>query len=405
MKQNRFRLLFLCNLFVFTVGNGLLPLLPVYVRQLGATATEAGLYLALAYLALAAGTILAGLLVSRFGARRLFLASAAVSAVAPWLTAAATLPWQVGLLTAMTWFAGGIQAVLIHIQVGHHADQTSRGKTFSLMFLAVPLGALVGGLTIGRLVDWQGFPAMFRVLGVVYASLFPIMGYFALQEDTPAQASPTTTAAEKRPVHLGQAFKLLLLISFLFNVTIFIARLSTSLEMQTLRFSAGAVSSTMAAGGLVSIPFIFWFGSLSDRLGRRRFLAFNYVLGIAGVLLLISATQLWHFWLVSIFLSVSNYASASVSSALATDLLLKEAFNKGLSFLNASSWIAAVVGFSGAGFLMDTLGGTPLYFIAAALSLLALVLLPLLQGRTMGLPQVNLNTQALPRKQPNLPEV
>ncbi len=58
MNINRKQLaaLFICSLVPWVVGNGLLPLLPVYAVKLGADSTVAGLYLAFSYLAIALGS-------------------------------------------------------------------------------------------------------------------------------------------------------------------------------------------------------------------------------------------------------------------------------------------------------------------------------------------------------------
>jgi len=62
--------LFLCNLIVWTMGNGLVPLLPVYASQLGADQAVAGYYMAFSFLALAAGTLAGGWLSDRLQRRK-----------------------------------------------------------------------------------------------------------------------------------------------------------------------------------------------------------------------------------------------------------------------------------------------------------------------------------------------
>ena len=65
MPKQQLLTLFFGNLVVWTVGNGLLPLLPIYGVRLGATPAQIGLYLAAIYFAMAVGTIAAGRLARR----------------------------------------------------------------------------------------------------------------------------------------------------------------------------------------------------------------------------------------------------------------------------------------------------------------------------------------------------
>jgi hypothetical protein len=60
MRKGQILSLFLCYLVPYTVGNGLIPLLPIYARQLGADSAVAGYYLAISYTAIAAGNLSAG---------------------------------------------------------------------------------------------------------------------------------------------------------------------------------------------------------------------------------------------------------------------------------------------------------------------------------------------------------
>ena len=70
MSKKQLWSLFLCSLVPWTVGTGLLPLLPVYAAQLGAQPALTGYYLSFVYLALAVGTLSAGWLSDRFQRRK-----------------------------------------------------------------------------------------------------------------------------------------------------------------------------------------------------------------------------------------------------------------------------------------------------------------------------------------------
>jgi predicted MFS family arabinose efflux permease len=108
LTKRQFSALFLCSLVVWTLGSGLLPLLPVYAAQMGAEPLVAGAYLSCSYLALATGTVVAGYLSDRLQRRKALLIAAGLASIpAIWLMGRAPTVWHLTVLTATTW-AGGV---------------------------------------------------------------------------------------------------------------------------------------------------------------------------------------------------------------------------------------------------------------------------------------------------------
>lgn len=367
-------LLFFCNLLIFSVANGLLPLLPVYATELGASAAIVGGYMGFAYAVLAAGTLMSGWLAQHVGsAKGLFVLATLAGAVMVVLMGQIAALWQLVLLTAGVWFCGGIAVALIYVFTGMLTGKANRGKTFGILFLGQPAGALIGGTSIGRLVDFQGYAFLFSVLGAAWLAL-ALAGALGLKNRplTPVPAGGTTQPAK---ASMGPHFNLLLFATLLMAVATFIGRLGTSLSMRTLDFSAGAITETTAIGGLCVIPVVLLLGTLSDRVGRRGFLMLCYVVGGVGLLALSAAALLWHFWFAAMCFSMANYAGSSVASALATDLLAPDMLGKALPRLNAMNWIGGIVGFTSAGYLIDRVGYASLYVGAAFLAVVSVFIL------------------------------
>jgi MFS family permease len=376
MKNKQFYYLFLANFVILFTGWGLFPVLPLYASQFGATPSVAGLYLACIYASISAGTLLTSWLAERLTHKGLFVAAGALGVPALVLLGQATALWQVVLLTASVWFCGGIGTALVSVFTGLYADGKSRGKTFSLMFLAMPLAATAGGITVGQLVTWQGYPLMFAVLAVVWAA-WPLASLFGMEDKRDVRSRPAAGAANPATPRLERTFYLVLLVALLSATALYISRMGTSLSMQTLNFSARAIASTSAVGGLATIPVSLLSGTLSDRLGRKGFMILGYLLAAGGALVLSNASQLWHFWLASALVFAARSANGPVASAYATDLLAPQALSSGLSWLNSMAWIAGVLGTASAGYLADVLGTASLYPIAAALGVTAATMLVL----------------------------
>ncbi len=362
--------LFFCSYLVLFVGMGLFPVLPLYAAHLGATRAMAGAYFAVMYASHAAGPLLTSWLAGRVRRKTLFVAAGILAGPALVLIGQTTVLWQVMVLTSIVWFCGGVCMALASVLTGLHSAGNRRGRSFSLMSLAVPLGSLTGGLVVGYLVHEQGYPAMFAALGVLWM-LLPVVGLFGLQ-DRPT-TPPPRRQAEK--AGLGRPFHLLLLLALLASMAISIDRLGTSLSMQDLDYPAAAVVSTATVSGLVAIPVTLLIGTLSDRLGRKRFLILSYLVAGGAALMLSVSTQLWHFWLAATGMLVATCVNGAVTAALATDILPPASLIRGLPLLSVANSLASIVTFAVLGLAMDTLGPAMPYIVAAALAVAAAVLL------------------------------
>lgn len=395
MKNKELFYLFFTNFAIFFTGMGLSPLLPLYAAQFGATPTIIGIYLGFVYVSIAAGAIVTNWLAERLTRKGLFVGAGVLGIPALVLLGHVTALWQLVILTGFVWFVGGIGLALVSVYTGLYATDKSRGKSFGLTYLALPVASVLGGTTVGQLVTWQGYPLMFVVLSVVWAG-WPLVGLLGLKDEpAPAPAQPAP-APDRSPQRLARTFYLVLVVVLMSATTVYISRLGTSLSMHALNFSPGAITSTTAVGGLVTIPVTFLIGSLSDRLGRKGLLMLSYLLAAGGILILSVSSELWHFWLAAALPLVARSANGSVAAAFATDLLGAEAAGRGLPWLNTVSWLAGILGSTGAGYLMDAVGATSLYVIAAALSVVAAALLGLVsRPRLTGL-RLRLTTEKQP---------
>ena len=374
MSRKQLFALFLCSLFPWTVGNGLIPLLPVYATQLGATPVLVGYYLACSYLALAVGTIVAGGVSDKLQRRKTLLITAGmISIPAMWLMSRATDLWHLAVLTATVWFCGGVGLSLVSILTGLFAKEAERGKVFGVLSLTGALGTLIGGLTMGPIADRWGYPTLFVVITLFFA-LWPVTGML-LEDRVVAQVRGGEASASGDTAGFGRDFFLLFLASIVAGVAWFVGLLGISLAMNQLGFASTAISGTAAVGGAMTLPFLPLMGWLSDRLGRKRLLALCYLLGMVGLLVLAASVSLWHFWAAASLLYVFAFASRGVGSALATDLVSQESLGVGMSLFEATRWVGGIIGFTAMGYAVQNLGITSTFVLGAMLSLTAIILL------------------------------
>jgi MFS family permease len=167
---------------------------------------------------------------------------------------------------------------------------------------------------------------------------------------------------------------LLIAASLLGGCANFVGVLGRSIAMDHLAFSATALASTAALSAGINMPLVPLAGRLSDRFGRKRFVAAGYLLGVAGLVMLLFSNALWQFLLASVLLALAVGTSGSIGSAWLTDLVPRGALGQAMAIFGGTGWVAGVLGFLGAGQAIQHLGMGATYGIGIALMVGAVVL-------------------------------
>jgi MFS family permease len=368
-------LLFYSNLSILIVGMGLFPILPYYAAQFGASRSFIGVFFAILNASLASGSLISGSLANRFNIRPLFIISGMLGVPCLILLGSASSLWQVVGLTAAVWFFGGLNLSLTSMLVGANSTKANRGRSYSLLSLTVPIGALLGGAGVGNLIEGSGYGSMFLVLGLLWAGI-PLAGFLMLPEKKAAEKKEAPgVPLNYRPYSLSEPFAAVLLISLISAVAISFARLGGPLAMQSFRYTPAEVSSTMMISGLVAIPVVLISGTLSDRISRSRSLILAYLSAAVGIIVLGVAGQLWHYWVSASFVLISFCLNGALASAVAADVLPPQELKRGLAWLNGALPAASIIAYAGTGYLTDLAGFRPVFLVIAVLPIAAAVLM------------------------------
>ncbi len=373
MSKRQVSSLFLCNLVLWTIGHGIMPLLPVQATGLGAGEALGGACLALSMLAMTAGTVSAGWLSGRFRRRRIpALVAGLVATPALWLMGRVTTLWGLVMAMAVSFFCAGVVFASNSITAGLYAKGSERGKVFGLLALTLGLGTLLGGGLAGPIAGRWGYASMYTILAL-FGLLAPLT-WLLWEERGGAPAPSPKTAAASKGAGLGKGFYLLFAASLGGAVAGFVFFLGRSFVMTDLGFDAGALTTAGAIGGTLALPIPLLAGWLSDRLGRKLFMAFSFLATTAALLTLSASTTLWHFWAASMLYTISC-AGGPAASALVTDLVPRESLGRGLALYNATTWLGGITGCALTGYAAQSVGTTPTLIAGACVPLIAVGLL------------------------------
>lgn len=377
MSKKQLSALFVCSLVTWTIIQGTIALLPVYAVRLGAEPASIGMYLSLTFLALTLGTLATGWLADKLQRRKAMVVLAgAVNAPATWLMGQTTAFWQLAILTAFVWFLVGVGYTAVTILAGLFAGETERGKIFGILAINTSLGALIGGLISGPIVQQWGYPAWFLVAALCWL-LLPAIGPL-LEDKVIVRTQREAVADVSGQPAFGVSFYMLLLAFVIAFAAGFVALLGRPLLMDQLGFDLAAISSAVAVGGAVTLPLPLVLGWLSDRLGRYWLIMLCFLAGAIGLAMLAISVSLWQFWVASIFLAGVG-VTLGIGPALVTDLVPEESLGTALAWFGFAPSMGGIIGFMFTGYAIETFGMTTTFVAGAVFTLIAIVLVAQVQ--------------------------
>jgi MFS family permease len=367
----------LCYLVVYSVADGLLPLMPIYSQVLGATREIAGYYVAFVFFCISAGAVIGGRLSDRTHHHRLLLAAAGTLSIpATWLIGRAGNVWQLAAATGASWLLSGVILGTAGFVAGRLAPQKQRGRVFGILGMMISLGALIGGLVFGGMIDAWGYGKTTFVVSFSFA-LVPAAAVLAIRKGELSPAVPQT----RSPIGVrwvSPAFLLVLAAEILAMTVAGTGNMGRSFLMNEKAFPNAAITATMAASGLVSLPLRFVLGWISDSRGRRGVMIASFAAGIASLLFFAVSQALWQFLAAAALLSI-HAISVTLGPALVADIVRSERIGTALSVFQSAAWVGTISGYVYSGVSFPRLGMIPGLLVGALFPLAAIPILLLAQ--------------------------
>jgi MFS family permease len=307
---------------IIAMGYGIVaPILPAYARTFGVGIQAATFVITVFSVARLCFAPVSGLLVQRFGERRIYVGGLLVVALSTVASAFAQTYWQLLLFRALngvgsTMFFVSAMGLMIHI-----SPPEARGRIAGLFTTSFLLGAVAGPVFGGLIAGW-GLAAPFLIFGVVQLGVAAVLFYSLRRSVLAAPAEVPQAAVTLRKALRHRAYRSALFSNFAtgwsaFGLRIALVPLFISVVMNRGVGATGVALAAFAAGNALAVTPS---GYLSDRIGRRTLLIVGLLasgvatigLGVVSSLPVFAATAFVSGATTGIFMSPLQAAVADI---------------------------------------------------------------------------------------------
>ncbi len=320
-------LVILCGAtFLVMAGQGVVsPVLPLYAKEFGVSATMVGLTLTVFALARLLVNVPAGMIADRFGRRVLLVGGPVITSIGMFGSGQADDIWE---LLVWRFIAGGGSAFFMSgamIYLIDIAPAASRTRYVATNQWALSLGIALGPGIGGIVGEAYGLAAPFYVVGVlgiltaVYAGIRLPETRGTIIDETDAAPVPPVSA---RTFLFSRQF---LLVAFV-SATIFMARAGTRGTLMPLHADAelgwgpSEIGVVFMATGLLTLFTLMPSAWAADAIGRRNVMLFSALFAGLGALVVGSFTSSVGFVAGAVIMSVGTGTSGPAPAAYVADI-------------------------------------------------------------------------------------
>lgn len=255
--------------------------------------------------------------------------------------------------------------------VASSAGTRKLGFAFGVQRTLDTLGSVAGPLiTFGLLRLWASrpgkFQAIFFIAGAVAALTLVIIGLVVRERRAAVKKQPVSFAVLKGPFAGFLAVMLLFTLGNSSDAFII-------LRAQNVGVAIIAIPVAYALFNLVSAAAAIPAGKLSDRLGRRRVIAFGWVVYAITYLGFALARSPWMIWALWAFYGLFYALSEGAAKAMVAELVPEHSRGAAYGLYNAAVGVMALPASLAAGILWQRISPAAPFGFGAALAVLALI--------------------------------
>lgn len=383
-KRNLLTLFGAGLLFWFSITS-LLPVLPLYIQNVGGTKQEIGLVMGCFAIGLLCSRSLLGQTADRQGRRIIILIGTLVVGIAPLgYLLAKSIPELMFLRAfhgiSIAAFTTGYSALVVDI-----APAKQRGELIGYMSLAIPIGMAVGPALGGYTQEYFGYSTLFLI-----SSLAGFIAWLcALQiQEKKIDIKSNQENQESLPrrnfweLMINPALSIpaiiLLMIGLLFGSLV--TFLPLYIEESNVDFNAGLFYAFAACASFIARVFV---GKASDTVGRGLFITGSLVFYSVSMILLALASTPFALTIAALLEGAGGGVFIPISIALISDRSYANERGKVYSICIGGFDLGVAVAGPIFGFLSSQLSYSLIFLLTAGLALLGLVIFLIKSNRSL----------------------
>jgi len=382
-------LLFILNMAVGFSNQLIGPLFPLYLESLHASELEIGLVISIASIAATAFMLPSGLLIDRFGKKRMLLASVVLSAiplilmasVRDWLT---VTPLYMVFSVAFSFFIPSRMAM-----IAETATPQNRATLFGLMNMAWPISGIIAPTLSGFIVESYGWALPFQIAGGIMAiSLLPTLS-LREREDVRVVIDEKPKGSLRDPRYLRF---MVLFFAFHLAMTTGQGCVNTILPLflkNQMGLSTSLIGLFFTGSSVLTLVTQIPSGWLADRYGRKKLI----LACIAPIPFLYGAWPFIDNWIVLLILNSAAFGLWSMTwpatLALLSDFVPAQLRGSAFGVRMTGVRLGFTIGPLVAGYLYSAIGVVTPFIASAASYILGIVLAMFLREKP---PEVEHNT-------------
>lgn len=363
---------------VSMIGFGLIiPLLPIYGREMGASGVYLGLLTSLFGITRAITSYPGGVLADRVGRKKLIVSGLLIYTVVMFLFGLSTKLWHLLALRACQGAASGIVWPVAATMVADIVPSKDRAKAMGVFSMMWDSGIAIGPVLGGLLSAAFSIAVPFFVCSVM-ALTSALLILNRVKETRISTQESKSSSAE------GFSFHALSLIGIC--ITGFVVSFAMGLVQpilplfgnEVLGLNEASVGLIFGAMGIARFVIKPPSGALADNIGRKKIIAMGLTLDGAFTVAIAASTNFLGIMVVSIVRSLGTGMTMPSMNALVTSLTTSEKRGKVMGIFSASRNLGLVAGPLLGGITFDAISKqTPFYLcgVVVFLGLVALILL------------------------------
>jgi MFS family permease len=368
------------TLILRSITQGMVPLLPLLVEDMHISKLVNGVFMTTIYSMLLVGSYFAGNIFShKIFSRQFLILTTGLTAILIFASGFQHGFLSLLIITSLLWLSAGVNITTINIITNQLAGKINAGRYFGIIAFINLTGAIIGGFTVGPMVEKFGCFNSFSWFTIAFViTVSPLL--FVFSKDTSSNDTSHKDVVGPKFV-FTRNFKLILIGTLLVYILVFLFKMALTLFMKNALYTITEISIAIAIGSVISSPFAYLFGHYTSSLNKKLLLIICYSCGVlAFVGSLMSSNYIVAITSI-VFISIYSFSNKSISPILILDYYDSQHQNKALSYYDMATCGGGALGFAVGGTSLEYVGFIPTFIIGLAIAIIALFVITKLDSK------------------------